>query len=73
MTRRVSVDLNQNVFGLIALVKQYGRQMEMTPEHIASIRTDMTSGDHGHAKKVFRKHFGHVLNCIDEPYNGEDD
>tara|TARA_R100000278_G_scaffold84619_1_gene64749 strand:- start:201 stop:410 length:210 start_codon:yes stop_codon:yes gene_type:complete len=65
MPRRVSVDLNQNVFGLIALVKQYGRQLEFSTERIAEIRRDMTSGTHEHAKNVFRKNFGHVVNCID--------
>tara|TARA_R100000152_G_C6745315_1_gene168953 strand:+ start:110 stop:322 length:213 start_codon:yes stop_codon:yes gene_type:complete len=65
MTRRVSVDMNQNVFGLIALVKQYGRQLEFSTERIAEIRRDMTSGTHEHAKEVFRKNFGHVVNCID--------
>ena len=65
MPRRVSVDLNQNVFGLIALVKQYGRQLEFSTERIAEIRRDMTSGTHEHAKQVFRKNFGHVVNCID--------
>tara|TARA_R100000664_G_C2738539_1_gene127420 strand:+ start:400 stop:615 length:216 start_codon:yes stop_codon:yes gene_type:complete len=66
MTRRISVDLNQNVFGLIALSKQYGRQLGYSGDRIAEIRKDMTSGTHEHAKKVFRKNFGHVVNCIDD-------
>ena len=66
MTRRISVDLNQNVFGLIALSKQYGRQLGYSGDRIAEIRRDMTSGTHEHAKEVFRKNFGHVVNCIDD-------
>ena len=47
-----------NAFFLLAMVWEYGKQLEMNPSEMNAIEKDMQSGDYEHLISVFDEHFG---------------
>ena len=61
MKESIEIDLTGpegNAFVLLGYARTLGKQLDMSPEDIAAIKEDMTSGDYEHLVDVFDKHFG---------------
>ena len=63
-TTSIEIDLtgeDGNVFSLIGIGSNLGKQLGWTPNEVKSWQKEMMSGDYEHAINTFDKEFGHLV------------